>query len=51
MEALKTVQADINAIVAEKRVLTALTRKLLPAVDRVYKSGEQVLVYSEQKKK
>lgn len=50
MEALKTAQAEMNSIVAERRVVEALTRNIPPAADRVYKLGEEVLVYSEAKR-
>ena len=41
----------MNSIVAERRVLAALTRDIPPAADRTYKFGEEVLVYSEREKK
>lgn len=50
MEDLKTAQAEMNPIVNERRVLTALTRKMPPATDRTYKLGQNVLAYSELKK-
>ena len=51
MEIIKSAQAEMNSIVAERRVLAALTRDIPPAADRNYKLGEEVLVYSEKEKK
>lgn len=50
MNAIKTAQAEMNSIVAEQRVLTVLTRNILPAADRTYKLGEEELVFNEDKK-
>jgi len=50
MDALATLQKEMNAIIAERRVLTALNRDIPPAADRVYSLGEKVLVYSEKEK-
>ena len=40
----------MNTIIAERKVLAALTRDNPPAADRVYNLGEEVLVYSEKEK-
>ena len=48
---IKSAQAEMNSIVAERKVLSALTRNIPPAADRVFKLGEEVLVYHEQNKK
>ena len=48
---IKSAQAVMNSIVAERKVLSALTRNIPPAADRVYKLGVGVLVYHEQNKK
>ncbi len=48
---IQMAQAEMNSIVAERRVLAALTRDIPPAADRTYKIGEDVLVYSEKDKK
>lgn len=50
MEAVKTAQAEMNAIVAERRFRTALTHEISPAADRSYKVGEEVFVFSENRK-
>ncbi len=50
LEMIKTAQAEMNSIVAERRVLAAVTRDVPPATDRTYKLGEDVLVYSEKEK-
>ena len=51
MDMIKKAQAEMNTIVAERRVLAALTRDIPPAADRTYKLGEEVLVYSELNKR
>lgn len=50
MEAIKTVQAELKSIVAERRVLETLTKNIPPATDRTYNFGEEVLVLSGEKK-
>lgn len=50
MEPIKTAQAEMNSIVAERKVYAAPTRNIPPAADRTYKLGEEVLVLSEGKK-
>lgn len=37
MEALKTAQAEMNAVVAEHELLRALTCEILQAADQTYK--------------
>lgn len=51
MEILPAAQAEMISIVAERKIMTALTRDIPPAADRVYKTGEEILVYSENEKK
>lgn len=50
MAMIKETQAEMNCSIAERRVLTALTRDIPPAADRTYNIGEEVLVYSEEEK-
>ena len=50
MNAIKTAQAEMNSIIAERGVLAALTRDIPPAADRTDKIGEEVLVFSEKDK-
>ena len=50
MQILSTVQMEMNAINAERRVLAALNPKIPPAFDRVYNLGDEILVFSEQEK-
>lgn len=50
MEGLNFVQAELNLIVAERRVLEILTKNVPPAADRKCETGEKVFVYSEMKK-
>ena len=50
MEALSKAQMEMNSIVAERRVLAALTRNIPPAGKYTYILGEEVLVYSESNK-
>lgn len=45
MEKIKSLQLELNLIQAVGRVLKVLTRMIPPAVDRVYKLGEDVLIY------
>lgn len=47
MKILTPDQAEMNAIIAERKISIALTRDILPAPNRVYEMGEKVLVYSE----
>lgn len=42
---LAAASAEVNAVIAERKITTALTRKIPPAADRVYKLGEKALVY------
>lgn len=50
MAALPTAQAEMHAIIAERRITSALTPDIPPAVDRHYRLGEEVLVFSEKEK-
>lgn len=40
----------MNAIVAELRVLTALTREISSDIDGTYRLSHEVLVYQDRKK-
>ena len=51
MKAPTSAQMEMNRIVSERKVLTALNRDIPPAADRSYRLGEEVLVYSETEKK
>lgn len=51
MESFAAIQAEINAITVEKRIMTVLTKAILHAADRLYKIGEEVVLYSEKEKK
>lgn len=50
MAIISKVQAEMNTIIAEKRVRSALNRNIPLAVDRVYKMREEVLVYDDEDK-
>lgn len=50
MEARATAQVEVNAIVAKNRICTALTKETPPAADHIYKIGEEVWNFSENKK-
>lgn len=50
MEILPKSQKEMNSIIAERRILAALTRNVRPASDRVYRLGDEFLVFSEKKK-
>lgn len=41
---------EINAVVAERRISTALSKNIPDAADRVYCSSDDVLVYPEKEK-
>ena len=49
--ALRTAKAELEQIVAEKRISTALRSKLPPATKYLIKPGDQVRVYREQTRK
>ena len=49
MNAIKSAQAEMNSIIAECRIMTALKSDMPPAADRTYKLGEEALVYNEDK--
>lgn len=51
MEELKSTQAEMNTIVTERRMRTALYRSILRAAYRQYKCGKDVLLYSKEEKK
>lgn len=46
MNAIKRAQAEMNSNVAERCLMTALTRDIPPAADLNYKIGEEMLVYN-----
>ena len=50
MQILSAAQMEMSAIVAERGVLAALNRNILPATIRVYTLGDEILVFSEQEK-
>lgn len=50
MHANKSAQAEMISIVAERRLLTALTRDIPPTADRNNTIAEEVLAYSENNK-
>lgn len=49
MEALSAAHAEMNEIIAKGRITSALTRDIAPVADTVYKSVEEISVYSEKK--
>ena len=51
MEALKKAQAEMNSIVAERRVKRALLHRVPNAAHHVIKPGMEVLVYREKEKR
>jgi hypothetical protein len=50
MRILQVAQAEMNSIVAERRVVQALQSAVPAAADRVYQVGEEVLVYREKER-
>lgn len=44
MKVLAAAQAEMNAIIVEKKITATLTKYIPPATNRVYKIGEEVLV-------
>lgn len=50
MKASKSAQLEMNSITSERSAQGALTRNIHPAADLVYKLGEEVTIYSKQKK-
>lgn len=50
MDVLAPERAEMEAIVSQKRIMTALLNAVPPAADRVYEVGEEVWVYREKKK-
>lgn len=51
MQVLSAAQAEMSAVIAERKIKTALTRDIASAANRVYKTAEEVLVYSGNEKK
>lgn len=45
MEALKIAQAEVNLIIAERRVLEALLKNIPNKADRNFKLGEKIIVH------
>ena len=50
MQIISTAQMEMNAIMAEQRVLATLNRNIPPASHRLYNLGDEILVFSEQEK-
>lgn len=50
MQFLTAVQANMNAIVAGRKMMTALPRDTVPATDRIRKIRGKMFVYSEKEK-
>lgn len=50
MKAIETAQAEMEAIVTERKVCNALIHEVPDALDRVYKKVEELHDYSENKK-
>jgi hypothetical protein len=50
MRILQVAQAEMNSIVAERRIVQGLKSAVPAADDRVYQVGEEVLVYREKEK-
>ena len=50
MLAFSRAQMEMNAVVAERRILAALTRSIPAATDFVLEIGQEVLVYQERSK-
>lgn len=51
MQVPAAAQAEMNAIFAERKIMTALTGEIPPSAKRIYEMGEEVLVYSENENK
>lgn len=51
MEILVVAQAEMNAIIAERKIITLLTRNIFRETKGVCKLGEEVLDFSEKEKK
>lgn len=49
MELLAATKAKMNAVIVKRRIMTAITRNIPPAADRLYDVVEEVLVYSEKR--
>lgn len=49
MNAIKIAEAVMNSIIAERKVLEAITKNISPAADRSYWLGEECLVYFGKK--
>lgn len=50
MDSIKTVQVEMNPIVAERRIQNALSHKISLAGDLFYEADEEDVVYSKTKK-
>ena len=50
MVALSKAQMEMNAVIAERRILAALARSIPTATDFVFEIGQEVLVYQERSK-
>ena len=51
MKALITARQEMNSIIAERRVTTALQKSFPSSIDRVYKKGDEILVFREKTKR
>lgn len=50
MDYLAIAQAEVNSIVAKRRIFSALPRDIPPAADRISLVGEEVSVFPEGRK-
>ena len=50
MEVLTMAQREMNTIIAQRRIITALTKNIPSASDRFYSIDDEVLVYREKEK-
>lgn len=50
MGVLAAAKAEVNAVIAERKIMAAPKRDIPPTADRLYKMEENVIVYSKKKK-
>lgn len=50
MEVLAAAQKEMNTIIAERRIITALTTNTPSSVDEVYQVGDKILIYREKER-
>lgn len=48
MKIIKTAQAEISSIIAERKVTAELTKNILSAANRNYEPNDDVLIYDDQ---